>query len=61
VLARQAETVRFHLCSRLEPGLRNQWRMRANRNLLRGIKRAGSFKILAQKYSACQLLKISII
>jgi hypothetical protein len=34
--------------------------MRANRNLLRGIKRAGSFKILAEKYSACQLLKISI-
>jgi len=34
--------------------------MRANRNLLSGIKRAGPFKILAQKYSACQLLKISI-
>ena len=35
-------------------------RMRADRNLLSGIKRAGSFKILGQKYSACQLLKISI-
>jgi len=34
--------------------------LRHNRDLLSGIKCAGSFKIRTQKYSACIILKIGI-